>query len=217
MASVAFTRNYTDHSNDTGYQFEFHCDKCGNGFRSTFDSNTLGVGAKLAKGLGSLFGGGKLWAAGQAGEYMKDGLRGSQWDAAFQKAIEELKPKFHQCTRCGHWVCPDVCWNEARQLCEGCAPDLAEEASAAQAHIAAEQVAEKMRKVDQTEGFDPRAQMTSQCPSCKARLAAGAKFCASCGKPVGGPVAAQKQFCTGCGTQLAAGAKFCSGCGTPAG
>ena len=148
---------------------------------------------------------------------MKDGLRGSQWDAAFQKAIEELKPKFHQCTRCGHWVCPEVCWNEARQLCEACAPDLAEEASSAQARIAAEQAAEKLRKVDQTEGFDPRAQMTSQCPSCKARLAAGAKFCASCGKPVGGPVAAQKQFCTGCGGQLAAGAKFCSGCGTPAG
>jgi len=36
MGSIAFTRNYSDHSNDTGYQFEFHCDKCGNGYRSTF-------------------------------------------------------------------------------------------------------------------------------------------------------------------------------------
>src|SRR5882762_10145787 len=66
MGSIAFTRNYTDHSNDTGYQFEFHCDKCGNGYRSTFHASALGVGAKLAKGLGSLFGGGQLWAAGQA-------------------------------------------------------------------------------------------------------------------------------------------------------
>jgi len=119
MGSIAFTRNYTDHSNDTGYQFEFHCDKCGNGYRSTFQASALGVGSKLARGLGSLFGGNALWNAGQAGEYMKDGLRGPAWDSAFQKAIEEIKPKFHQCHRCGHWVCPDVCWNETRSLCHG--------------------------------------------------------------------------------------------------
>ncbi|MEJ7602500.1 MAG: hypothetical protein WKG01_31700 [Kofleriaceae bacterium] len=62
MASVAFTRNYTDRSNDTGYQFEFHCDKCGNGHRSTFRASALGVGSKIAKGLGSLFGRNQLWS-----------------------------------------------------------------------------------------------------------------------------------------------------------
>jgi hypothetical protein len=215
MGSIAFTRNYADHSNDTGYQFEFNCDKCGNGHRSTFQASALGVGSKIAKGLGSLFGGGGLWNAGQAGEYMKDGLRGPAWDTAFQKAIDEIRPKFHQCTRCGNWVCPEVCWNESRQLCEGCAPDLAEEASSMQAHIAAEQAGEKMRAVDQVADFDPRAQMLSGCPHCKARLAAGAKFCAGCGKPVGTPVASQQKFCTGCGGKLAVGAKFCSGCGAP--
>lgn len=217
MGAIVFTRNYTDHSNDTGFQFEFHCDKCHNGYRSSFQGSALGMGAKLAKGLGSLFGGGNLWAAGQAGEYMKDGLRGPAWDSAFQKAVEEIKPKFHQCTRCGNWVCPEVCWNEARQLCEACAPDLAEEAAHHQANIAAQQAAEKMRKVDLVEDFDPKAQMLSSCPHCKSRLAAGAKFCAGCGKPVTQAAAAgaAKQFCTGCGAQLAGGAKFCSGCGTP--
>jgi hypothetical protein len=218
MGAIAFTRNYTDHSNDTGYQFEFHCDKCGNGYRSTFHGSALGMGSKIAKGLGSLFGGGNLWAAGQAGEYMKDGLRGPQWDGAFQRAIEEIKPKFHQCTRCGHWVCPEVCWNGARGLCQSCAPDLEQEATAAQARIAADQATEKMKQVDQVAGFDPHAQHgiapPATCAGCRAPLVAGAKFCASCGKPA--MVAAQKQFCTGCGTQLAAGAKFCSGCGTPA-
>jgi hypothetical protein len=155
-----------------------------------------------------------MWAAGVAADHMKDGLRGGGWDDAFKKAIEEIKPKFHQCTRCGDWVCPEICWNGARQLCEKCAPDLAEEASAAQARIAADQAADKLRKVDQTEGFDPTAQMLASCPHCKGRLAAGAKFCAGCGKPVA-QTAAQKKFCSGCGTQLAAGAKFCSGCGTP--
>ena len=218
MGAIAFTRNYTDHSNDTGYQFEFHCDKCGNGYRSTFHASALGVGAKLAKGLGSLFGG-SLWAAGQAGEYMKDGLRGAAWDKAFQVAIAEIRPRFHQCTRCGHWVCPEVCWNDQRQLCESCAPDLAEEAAANQAQIAAHQAAEKLRSVDQVAGFDPNADMVSACPSCKARLAAGAKFCASCGKPTSPAAAAAvapKQFCTGCGGPLAPGARFCSGCGQPA-
>ena len=214
MGSIAFTRNYTDHSNDTGYQFEFHCDKCGNGYRSTFQASALGVGSKIAKGLGSLFGGGNLWAAGQASEYMKDGLRGSAWDSAFQKAIEEIKPKFHQCGRCGHWVCPEVCWNAARQQCLACAPDLAQEAASAQAHIAAEQAEQAMRNSNQIEGFNPTAQMMGACPHCKARLQAGAKFCAGCGKPVAGPP--QKLFCTGCGTQIPPGGRFCASCGTPA-
>jgi hypothetical protein len=215
MSAIAFTRNYTDHSNDTGYQFEFHCDKCGNGYRSSFQSSALGVGSKIAKGLGSLFGGSKLWAAGQASEYMKDGLRGQAWDSAFQKAIEEIKPKFHQCSRCGRWVCPEVCWNGGRTMCLECAPDLALEGASMQAHIAAEQLGEKMRKVDQTGGIDPSAQMMAACPSCQSRLQPGAKFCAGCGKPV--TAAAQKAFCIGCGAQLAPAGRFCPSCGQAAG
>jgi hypothetical protein len=215
MAATAFTRNYTDHSNDTGYQFEFHCDKCGNGYRSTFHMSKLGVGSKIAKGLGSIFGG-SLWSAGQATDFMKDGLRGQAWDSAFREAIDEIKPKFRQCTRCGKWVCPEVCWNDQRQLCESCAPNLAEEAAAQQAQIAIQQVGDKLRKVDQTAGFDPSAEMVAQCPSCRASVVPGAKFCAGCGKPVA-TASAGKVFCTGCGSQMPAGSKFCAGCGHPAG
>ena len=50
------------------------------------------------------------------------------------------------------------------------------------------------------------------CASCGGALAAGAKFCASCGTPV-----PSKAFCTGCGKELAPGAKFCANCGQPAG
>jgi hypothetical protein len=215
MSATAFTRNYRDHSNDTGYQFEFHCDKCGNGYRSSFQANVLGVGAKLAKGLGSLFGGSKMWAAGNAADHLKDGLRGKAWDDAFKKAVEELRAKFHQCTRCGQWVCPEACWNEERQLCENCAPNLAEEAAHHQANIAAGQLADKMRKVDQVADIDPAAMMLGACPHCQSRLAAGKKFCAGCGKPVGSGAA--KVFCTGCGAALTAGSKFCGDCGQPAG
>jgi hypothetical protein len=216
MGVQSFTRNYADHSNDTGYQFEFHCDKCGNGYRSTFQASALGVGSKIARGLGSLFGGGSLWNAGQAADYMKDGLRGGAWDDAFKKAIDEIKPKFHQCTRCGNWVCPEVCWNEKRNLCEACAPDLAEEAAHHQAHIASQQIADKMHKVDLVPDVDVTAQMNSSCPHCKGRLDPGAKFCPGCGKPVVAGAGQAKKFCSGCGAQLAGGAKFCSGCGTSA-
>lgn len=214
--AIQFTQNYRDHSNDTGYQFEFHCDKCGNGFRSSFQTSALGVGAKIAKGLGSLFGGSKLWSAGNAAEHMKDGLRGGAWDSAFEKAINEIKPKFRQCTRCGHWVCPEVCWNEARNLCEGCAPDLAEEAAHHQAQIASQQIADKMRNADLVGNVDVTAPMLAGCPHCQARVAPGAKFCAGCGKPVGAAAAATK-FCTGCGGKLAASAKFCGDCGAQQG
>ena len=217
MAPLAFTRNYSDHSNDTGYQFEFHCDKCGNGYRSSFQTSALGVGSKIAKGLGSLFGGNSLWAAGTAADHMKDGLRGPAWDKAFQAAIEEIKPKFHQCTRCGQWVCPEVCWNEARGLCEACAPDLAEEAAHHQAHVASQQMAEKMRSADLVGNVDVSAQMLAGCPHCKARIQPGTKFCASCGKPVVQGAGQKAAFCTGCGGQLAPGAKFCGSCGQPQG
>ena len=211
--AIAFTRNYSDHSNDTGYQFEFHCDKCGNGYRSSFQASALGIGSKIAKGLGSLLGGNKLWSAGTAADHLKDGLRGPAWDSAFQKAIEEIKPKFHQCTRCGTWVCPEVCWNESRGLCENCAPDLAEEAAHHQAHAASQQLAEKIRNTDLVGDIDASASMQSQCLHCKGRLQPGAKFCAGCGKPTAQAAATKTSFCTGCGGKLAAGAKFCGECG----
>lgn len=43
MALIQFTRNYTDHSTNQGYQFEFHCDRCGNGYRTTFKTSTTGT------------------------------------------------------------------------------------------------------------------------------------------------------------------------------
>jgi|GEM_PF-1783962 len=47
------------------------------------------------------------------------------------------------------------------------------------------------------------------CPSCGAPVAAGAKFCGSCGaKMVTAPV------CPACGAEVAPGAKFCGSCGT---
>jgi hypothetical protein len=208
MAAIQFTRNYTDHSNDSGYQFEFFCDKCHNGYRSSFVTSKLGLASHLLKAAGSIFGG-SLQNAGWGADQVKDALRGKAWDDAFAEAIAEMKPKFKQCTRCGKWVCPEVCWNASRNLCEECAPDLAEQAAAAQAQVAVEQVWTKARAVDQTEGMDLSAKKIANCPHCQAPVGTG-KFCPECGQPL-----IVKAACKKCGAEMSAGAKFCPECGQP--
>lgn len=215
MSAQGFTRNYNDHSNDQGYQFEFICDHCGNGYRSSFQTSTMGLASSLLKAAGSLFGG--LGQLGYGADHVKDALRGPAWDSAFQAAIQEIRPKFHQCTRCGKWVCPEVCWNQARGLCEECAPDIGEQAAAIQAQVAVEQAWEKARGSNQLGGMDLSQPVAvgQACAKCQSTLAAGAKFCASCGTPV--QSAAQSRFCSQCGGNLAPGARFCAQCGKPSG
>ena len=207
MSMMQFTQNYTDHSNDQGYQFEFHCDRCANGFRSSFEPSKLGMATNLLKAAGGFFGG-MMGRAASAGEFLKDSLRGEAWDSAFAAAVTEGKQKFKQCRKCAKWVCPEVCWNEQRSLCVNCAPNLEAEAASIQARVAVDQISEKARTVDQTGGMDMKASHSGACPSCNAP-SSGGKFCASCGKPL-----AQSSKCSKCSTDLQAGAKFCPECGT---
>jgi hypothetical protein len=214
MAMIQFTRNYTDRSNDYGFQFEFQCDKCRNGHLSPFSANKVGMATGLLKAASSLFGG-SLYRASYAGEHVKDALRGSAWDSAYAEAVEAAKKHFKHCTRCGHWVCPEACWNEERGLCESCAPNLQEEAAHIQSKVSVEQAWDKARKVDQVESLDMKAHRSvarSACPHCNASVAGG-KFCPDCGKPL---VAAQVN-CSRCGTEMAPQARFCADCGTARG
>ena len=212
MGLIEFTANHTDHSNANGFQFEFHCDHCGNGQMTTFQTSKLGVAGGLLRTASSFFGG-VFGQAAEASERMKDTFRGSARDDAFNKAVQEAKPHFKQCTRCGKWVCEAKCWNKKRGLCEACAPDLEEEAAAIQARVAVEQLEEKARKTDQTEGLDlSKPRSAGECPHCGAKCA-GAKFCPECGKPV---AAAKDRFCPECGAKVAGSAKFCPECGKPA-
>lgn len=211
MAAQGFTKNYRDHSNDNGYQFEFFCDKCGNGFRSSFKTSAMGVAASVLKAAGAIFGG-SVRGAGWGADHLKDAFRGPAWDSAFKEAIDECRPKFRQCTLCGNWVCPEVCWNAERGLCEACAPNLGEHAPALQATAAVDQARQKIQESDQLRGADVTNAVVSvtSCAKCQASLAPGAKFCAQCGTSV---AVAGPKFCSGCGGSLAPGARFCSGCG----
>ena len=106
----------------------------------------------------------------------------------FAAAVEECKQHFKHCTRCGHWVCPEACFNHKAGLCEDCAPDFESERAAAQAQAAREQVWQKASQTDQTGGMDLSAPRAAACPHC-GKKGGGGKFCAECGKPLSAKVA----------------------------
>jgi len=206
MALIQFTRNHHDHSTDKGYQFEFLCDRCGNGFMTEFQASAVGLAASALRTAGSLFGG-FLGSAGSTSYEVERAVQGPAHDRALRQAVEEAKPNFRQCPKCSHWVCQTICWNAKRGLCFDCAPDIQTEIAAAQAQATVEQMRQKVAEQDLTRGLNLTDEATALCPSCGAR-AEGAKFCPECGKPL-----RAKGECSRCGTQVEAGAKFCPECG----
>jgi len=206
MAHVEFTGNYQDLSTDKGYQFKFFCEKCNNGYMSTFKTSALGVAASVASAAGSLFGG--IFGGASRGAYeIQRVVGGPAHDAALKEAVAEIKPLFVQCTRCGKWVCGQNCFNKKMGLCEWCAPDLDEEMAAAQAEAARDQVHEKARSVDWLKDRDIATVSGAVCPKCSAKTQGG-KFCGECGATL-----ATKKTCGKCGTQVEGGPKFCPECG----
>ena len=212
MDAIEFTRNYNDHSTDRGFQFEFHCDRCGNGYKTQFEPWAMGTVSGALDAASSLFGGFFSEAAN-----LGERVRSSQWqqarDKAMVDAIQQIKPNFLQCPRCSSWVCKKNCWNQQRGLCKNCAPDLAVEISAQQSAKALEKIQSDITAdADDVKviGSVGTAKVQASCPNCHAPLDSNAKFCAECGYKL----ADASKFCTNCGTKLAPSAKFCADCGT---
>jgi membrane protease subunit (stomatin/prohibitin family) len=209
MGMIQFTRNYNDLSTDRGFQFEFVCDRCGNGYQTHFEASATGTISGVAEAASSLFGG----IFGGAAEVAQT-VHSSAWekahDAAFQRAIEQARPHFHKCKRCGNWV-DDDCWNAERSLCKDCAPDLQEEYSAIQTEAAMMDARQKAQSVEYTTADQFKQTVVAACPHCGASVSGG-KFCPGCGKPL-----SAKKFCTECGKEIQAGVKFCPECGAQQG
>lgn len=212
MAMIQFVQNYSDLSTDRGFQFKFHCDKCGNGFMSSFQPSVVGTAGSLLRAAGDLFGG---WAssAGNSAFEIQRAIGGQAHDSALSAAVQEGKQHFKQCTRCGKWVCPEVCWNQDANLCEGCAPKFAEELAAAQAQAKVDaarvQLQEKASKTDYASGIDMSAESVLRAPETKVPDAPKqGGFCANCGVGLGGA-----KFCPECGTPAKAAKHACSKCG----
>jgi membrane protease subunit (stomatin/prohibitin family) len=214
MTMINFTSNYDDLSTDRGYQFKFYCDKCHNGYMSRFQMSVTGTAGGLLRAAGSLFGG-IFSSAGNSAYEIQQAIGGRAHDDALAEAVEEAKQHFHQCTRCGTWVCPEVCWNAGAGLCEGCAPKFEEEFAAshaqAKARAARDQLLEKAAAADFAAAADMSAGSVAgasapKCPSCG--TATTSKFCPDCGTPV-----AARLKCSGCGHEPAGAPRFCPECG----
>jgi membrane protease subunit (stomatin/prohibitin family) len=206
MALIQFTRNHSDHSTDKGYQFEFFCDRCGNGFMSEFRASMAGLTASALHAAGGLFGG--IFGRASSSSYeIERMVRGPGHDKAFREAVEESKPNFRQCPKCSKWVCLATCWNEKRGLCYTCAPNVETELAAAQAQATVDQIQEKVRTLDMTKSIDLTTEAAALCPHCGARTQGG-KFCPECGKAT-----RPKRACPRCGTEAESGTKFCPECG----
>jgi len=204
--AIEFVRNFDDLSTDKGYQFKFYCDKCGNGYMSSFETSAIGVASSAAQVAGNLLGGIFGRAASSSYEIQR-AIGGPAHDKALAAAVAEMKPRFKQCTRCGRWVCGEVCWNREQNLCEECAPNLDEEVASAQAEAAKQQAFEKAQSVDWLKDRDISRKQAATCPSCGAHTQGG-KFCPDCGAPLSATV-----NCSKCGTKIEGHPKFCPECG----
>lgn len=206
MATIEFTGNYQDLSTDKGYQFKFFCEKCGNGYMSTFKASAMGMAASAVEVASSLFGG--IFGRAASGAYeVQRAIGGPAHDSALKEAVAEIKPLFKQCHRCGNWICEPVCFNKKAQLCDRCAPDLEKEMAAAQAEAAKEQVYEKARSVDWLKDRDVATVSGALCPQCQAPTQGG-KFCPECGATL-----SPKKKCGKCGAEAEGSPKFCPECG----
>ncbi|SHF64749.1 Double zinc ribbon [Jatrophihabitans endophyticus] len=204
---VPFTDNYTDLSNQDGFQFEFRCERCGNGFRSAFRRDPRSLGQKLARGVTGLLGG-PLAEVGYAADRLLDrGTNSAAKDDALRAATAEIAPNFHQCRGCGDWVCGDGCWNEDIGQCARCSPIAVEELAQLQAEARRRQLQERLESVDLVGNTPLSRQAQPRCPACGAQ-AGGGKFCAECGSSL-----VTRRSCTGCGTETQSTGRFCPECG----
>lgn len=207
---VPFTDNFDDLSNLNGYQFEFRCERCGNGYRSPYQANIKERGKGLLRMASSLFDSAGIDRISNAAESLQydRGTNSKQKDKALAEAVEAVRDHFRQCRGCGNWVCVDVCWNHDIGQCGNCSPFVAEEVSRAQAAAQLEQIKEKARETDWTESLDMATRAKVTCGSCNAKVEGG-KFCPECGEKL-----TKTSFCSECGAKLNEGVKFCSECGS---
>jgi len=209
---IEFTKNYTDHSTDNGFQFEFFCDHCGTGYTNHFVPYAVGSISSALETAGSLFGG-VFNSVANASQSVKSAGWQKAKDNAFIAAAQELKPDFIQCPRCSSWVCKKNCWNNQRGLCKNCAPDMGVEMAAAQASRTVEEIWEHSKVAEDDRAMlkdaNWRAGVRATCPNCNAPLEKNVKFCPECGTAI-----IADKFCSNCGAKLQPGAKFCPECGT---
>lgn len=204
---IAFTDNYEDLSSNRGFQFRFICERCGNGYMSSFVPSRIGQAGGLLSAASSLFGG-VMDRVADGARSLEQAVGSKQHDAALRQAVEEIRPLFVQCRRCGTWVCKDVCFNSRAQMCKECAPEAEEEETAIRAGHVQAQVANDLFLEEGRRMSAKAKEVAAKCSKC-GQPTLGKKFCPNCGAPT----AAAATNCPECGAKLTPGAKFCGDCG----
>src|SRR3954452_21781667 len=235
-ALILFTGNHTDVSTYEGYQFEFHCQRCGNGHRSAFRHSVTGFGGRLAALGGGILGGeigSRVQEVGLLAQWDRSSTRGSTNDKRLLEASEDVAGHFVQCRGCAEWVCRDVCWDGRADCCSRCVPAPAPDPAPGlgssgfgPSGVGPGQPGCGPPPTAGQPGYGrpgygppgygpPRVSLRPPgrpsspavcCTNCGATTAG--RFCAQCGNPLAPPV------CTGCGAP-AQGTPFCPQCGTP--
>ncbi len=197
MALTKFVHNVEDLSDDGGFKFRFKCDRCGDGFESQYiasKTNVLKTAMDVFQIFNPLAGG-----VGRASATIGRGLEGKERDAAYERAGHEAMVFFKKCATCGHWVCPDNCWNDKRGMCDACAPEASQDATKEANRLEREQAVKSAANGGPAPAIN--------CPVCGVQ-SHGGKFCSSCGAPM-----QAHRLCASCQATMEASAKFCGNCG----
>jgi hypothetical protein len=211
MSEIKFSRNYNDLSKtlgvDSGFQFEFACERCSDKWRSEFQPYRGGQVSGWFYRISMMFGG-AFRQAGMAAE----GVARAGWsvarDQAFKDAIQQSGQHFKRCGKCHGHVCT-LCWNVEKGLCYNCAPSIKVEIEAARSQGEAQSAGENAMNegIIQGKQHDVTHKFQLVCSKCNAETH-GSKFCPECGHKL-----AEHINCPKCNEELRAGAKFCGECG----
>lgn len=218
MAMQSFTSNFEDDSTEAGFQFEFKCDLCGDGYKTSFiESATYRKGGFFRNLTGGISSGARIfgldnlaYGIDRGSSFFNSKFEGMtpEWhkehEAAFEKAMNEAKNHFHRCHGCKKWVCDDD-YNEDDNLCVECSPRENTEVAKARAERMVEQIREKASEASIFSGSIDKRQVV--CHVCGKPVSQG-KFCNNCGAQI------SMSNCKKCNAKLQPGSKFCSECGT---
>ncbi len=166
---MPFTDNFSDLSNAQGYQFEFRCERCGNGYRSAFQRDAMETGRSMLRAVGSFFGGTLQQLSSSADQWKYDRATNSAAKDRALTAAEEVSRAQAAAQR-------DQIWDQAREKNWTADLDLD-----TRAKLTCPGCGLKAEGGKFCTGCGSSLAPTVHCGECGKEAKAGAVFCSDCG------------------------------------